>query len=278
MVTKIWDLAVSQKWLLSQPFPPSLPCVREGLHILYNVGDNYLPRVAILLWSIWKSRNALVFDNDGPKPMGTLVRAKRIWAEWKLRTSVFHPHSIHLPITPPTPKATQLIGWRSPPGGYIKLNFDGTLSSSGAAAGFVIRDWVGRFLQAGTRFLEGAPILVAEATAMRDGIQAALATGCRHLIVEGDNKVVIQAIQGQIHIPWQIQPLIRDIHNMIPPYVHCLFQHTYREGNMTADWVAKYGCDIQKTSIFSFSYPFHKDFLSILIYDYLGRTLERRAA
>ena len=104
---------------------------------------------------------------------------------------------------------------------YIKLNFDGTHSSSGAAAGFVLRNWVGRFLQAGTRFLEGAPILVAEATAMRDGIQAALATGCRNLIVEGDNKIVIQAIQGQIHIPWQIQTLIRDIHNMIPvSYTH----------------------------------------------------------
>ena len=64
-----------------QPFPPSLPCVREGLHSLYNARDNYLPRVAILLWCIWKSRNALVFDNDVPKPMGTLVRAKRIWTE-----------------------------------------------------------------------------------------------------------------------------------------------------------------------------------------------------
>uniref|UniRef100_A0A7C9EXE8 RNase H type-1 domain-containing protein n=1 Tax=Opuntia streptacantha TaxID=393608 RepID=A0A7C9EXE8_OPUST len=113
---------------------------------------------------------------------------------------------------------------------------------------------------------------------MRDGIQAALATGCRNLIIEGDNKVVIQAIQGQIHIPWQIQTLIRDIHNMILSYVHCLFQHTYREGNMAADWVAKYGCSIRATSIFSFSFPSNRKFLSILINDNLGRTLERRAA
>ena len=250
--------------------------MREGIHNLYNARDNFLPRVAILLWSIWKSRNGMVFDNEVPKPMGSLLRAKRIWAEWKLRTTVFHPHSIHLPPTP-APKATHLIGWRSPPGGYIKLNFDGTHSSSGAAAGFVLRNWVGRLLQAGTRFLEGAPILVAEATAMRDGIQAALATGCRHIIVEGDNKIVIQAIQGQSHIPWKIQLLIRDIHNMIPPHVHCLFQHTYREGNMAADWVAKYGCSIRTRSIFSFSFPSHREFLTILINDNLGRTLERRA-
>ena len=91
-------------------FPPTLPSVREGLHNLYITRDNSLPRVAILLWSIWKSRNAMVFDNDVPKPMGSLVRAKRIWAEWKLSTSVFHPYSIHLPITSPIPKATHLIG------------------------------------------------------------------------------------------------------------------------------------------------------------------------
>ena len=128
MVQKTWDLAVHHNWLFSHPFFPSLPSVREGLQTLYNARDNSLPRVAILLWSIWKSRNAMVFENDVPNPMGSLVRAKRIWAEWKFRTSVFHPHSIHTPSTPPTPKTTQLIGWRSPPGGYIKLNFDGTLS------------------------------------------------------------------------------------------------------------------------------------------------------
>ena len=101
--------------------------------------------------------------------------------------------------------------------------FDGTHSSFGTTAGFVIRDLAGRFIQAGTWFLEGAPILVVEAIAMRDGIQAALAAGYRNLLVEGNNKVVIQAVQGQIHIPWQIQTLICDINNMIPPYVHCLF-------------------------------------------------------
>jgi len=113
---------------------------------------------------------------------------------------------------------------------------------------------------------------------MRDGLQAALATGCRKLIVEGDDKVVIQAIQGQIHIPWKIQTMIRDIQNMIPPYVHCLFQHTYREGNMATDWVAKYDCSIRATSIFFFSFPSNREFLSILINDNLGRTLERRVA
>ena len=48
---------------------------------------------------------------------------------------------------------------------------------------------------AGSRFMENAPILVAEATAMRDGISAALQVGYRKIQVEGDNQIVIRVIQ-----------------------------------------------------------------------------------
>ena len=81
MVKKTWDLAVSHNWLTSQPFPQSLPSVRKGLHNLYTSRTSSLTRVAILLWSIWKSRNAMVFDNDVSKSMGSLLRAKRSCAE-----------------------------------------------------------------------------------------------------------------------------------------------------------------------------------------------------
>ena len=81
MVKKTWDLAVSHNWLTSQPIPQSLPSVREGLHSLYTSRTSSLTRVAIPLWSIWKSHNAMVFDNDVPKPMGSLLRAKRSWAK-----------------------------------------------------------------------------------------------------------------------------------------------------------------------------------------------------
>jgi len=40
-----------------------------------------------------------------------------------------------------------------------------------------LRSWQGSFIKDGTRFLEHASILVAEATSMRDGISAALQAG-----------------------------------------------------------------------------------------------------
>ena len=57
----------------------------------------------------------------------------------------------------------------------------------GAAAGFVIRNWQEGFIMAGSRFMEQAPIIVAEATAMRDGISAALQARFHRIEVESDN-------------------------------------------------------------------------------------------
>jgi len=59
--------------------------------------------------------------------------------------------------------------------------------------------------------MECASILVAEATTMRDGISAALQPGFRRIEVEGDNQIVLQAVQKQIHAPWQITPILEDI-------------------------------------------------------------------
>ena len=116
----------------------------------------------------------------------------------------YHQHPHH-------PQSTHFIRWKAPHGGFIKLNFDGSKSSAGAAAGFVLRNWQGGFVMAGSRFMEHASISVAEATAMRDGIRAALNAGFRKILVEGDNQIVIKAVQKQIQTLWQIAPLLEDI-------------------------------------------------------------------
>jgi len=84
MAKKTWELAISNHWLSSQPLSHLLHSVREGLHELFTNRDKDLTRVPILLWSLWKSRNALIFANEVPNPMASLLRAKRIWTEWSL--------------------------------------------------------------------------------------------------------------------------------------------------------------------------------------------------
>ena len=278
---QVWELAVAHRWLPALPFPTTDSPLCEALQLLIQNRYPNIDRVALLLWSIWKSRNGLVFRNEPTSLLGTLLRAKRGWAEWKLRTSSLDktttissssPHSTHHPLNHHI-----LIGWELPRGGFIKINFDGSKSSEGAAAGFVLRSWQGGFITAGTRFLEDASILVAEATAMRDGIHTALQAGFRCLEVEGDNQIVIKAVQKELQAPWQIAPIIEDIWNLIADCEEVLFRHIYREGNMAADWMAKYGCTMRSHSLISFYSPPCRPFLGLLVDDNLGRTLVRRA-
>jgi len=112
---------------------------------------------------------------------------------------------------------------------------------------------------------------------MRDGICAAFQAGFRRLEVEGDNQIVLKAVQKQIHTPWQIATILEDIWNMLSSCELILFRHIYREGNMAADWMAKYGCSI-RCHLPSFFYsPPCREFLFILVDNNLGRTLVRRA-
>jgi len=111
---------------------------------------------------------------------------------------------------------------------------------------------------------------------MRDGISAALQAGFRRIEVEGDNQIVLKAVQKQIHTPWQIAPILKDIWNMISSCELISFRHIYREGNMAANWMAKYGCSLRCYSLSIFSYPPCREFLFLLIDNNLGRTLVRR--
>jgi len=279
LAQKVWDMAVAHKWLPSIPFAHPAATLQDGLQSLSHNPHSQLSRIVLILWSIWKSRNALIFRNVVPSPMGTVLRAKRNWAEWKLRTTHSSvpsstPGSHNLPSQA---RSSHHIRWKLPYGGFIKINFDGSHSSAGAAAGFVLRNWKGGFIMAGSRFMENAPILVAEATAMRDGISAALQAGYRKIQVEGDNQIVIRAIQKLIHTPWQIASILQDIWNLITSCESISFQHTYREGNMAADWMAKFGCSLRCHYLSTFTSPPCRDFLLLLVEDNLGRTLERRA-
>ena len=45
---------------------------------------------------------------------------------------------------------------------------------------------------------------MAEGRALRDGIQATVAAGYKMLDIEGDNLIVIGALEGKTETPWQI--------------------------------------------------------------------------
>ncbi|XP_070681844.1 uncharacterized protein [Malus domestica] len=104
-----------------------------------------------------------------------------------------------------------LIRWQPPRGDFFKLNFDGSVQNSAAAAGFIIRNEHGEPVIAGARSLGETSINVAECLALRDALWIARSKGFWKVLVEGDSKLVIDAVQGTSGVPWRVTNIFEDI-------------------------------------------------------------------
>jgi len=173
-------------------------------------------------------------------------------------------------------KCSRFIRWEPPPPDRVKLNFDGSLQRGMAAGGYVLRDWKGEVLMVGATSYGRTSIIMAEGRALRDGLQAVISGGYRKLEIEGDNMLIIQVIQDRAQIPWQLRNIILEIKGLLNQCFQVMIRHIYREANMAADWLSKYG----------HSAPFNLllaecdalEFRTIIQEDWAGRTLVRRGA
>jgi len=131
-----------------------------------------------------------------------LIRAKKASAEWRIRHKLTQSRQPpNTSASAPNPKKTFWVEWTKPPQRFIKINYDGSKSQHQASGGYVIRNWIGQLIQVGAFNLGAASILVAKATAMRNGLRDVVVAGFNNIFIEGDNKVLIKAIQGHIQPP-----------------------------------------------------------------------------
>ena len=104
-----------------------------------------------------------------------------------------------------------------------------------AAGGYILHDWEGKILRVGSSYYGCTSIIVAEARALRDGVQEAYATGFKKLIIERDNEVIIKVLLGTTSTPWQISNIIKDVRFWLDQSNQVEVRHIYRETNMAAD-------------------------------------------
>ena len=137
-----------------------------------------------------------------------------------------------------------------------------------------MRDWIGKLRKVGANPQGHTSILVAEARALRDGVEAVVQAGFTKLCIEGDNLIVIQALTGKFIVPWKIDTIIEDLHIWLQPATQVHINHIFREVNMAADWLSKFGHTI--TTLFSSDVCFSPALGTILADDIVRRTLVRR--
>ncbi|KAL6194767.1 hypothetical protein ACLB2K_035843 [Fragaria x ananassa] len=102
------------------------------------------------------------------------------------------------------------IHWYPPALNWVKLNFDGSVTSSPAAIGFVIRDSLGNPLVVGALCLNFLSVYVAECCALKDGLTGAKRFNYKSNVVEGDSLLTVNCVNRNCDVPWPLRPHIGD--------------------------------------------------------------------
>ncbi|KAF7837231.1 uncharacterized protein G2W53_005713 [Senna tora] len=183
------------------------------------------------IWHIWKARNNLFFKQKNLVPTLVAKRAIASAAEFHFLTDNKNRSMS---------QDTRLVRWKPPPEGWLKLNTDGSSSNDLFSVAGVIRDSVGNWIYGFSEFVGRGNSLKAEIWAICRGIIAARSLSCSHLIIETDSTVAKSLILD-INTP--------TTHHLFPIIVLCRentqgltrleFNHTLREGNYCADFLAK---------------------------------------
>nr|XP_011468499.1 PREDICTED: uncharacterized protein LOC101309181 [Fragaria vesca subsp. vesca] len=167
--------------------------------------DKFLfAKVLIIYWQIWKARNDTIFRD-------VITTATNVVA-----TAAFHFNETAL-------YKAVVGGGRSAVGGFVFRNSDGNV------------------ILAAAKGLGSTTIPTAEATALRDNLVKARDRGYMNVQVEGDSKLVIDAINGKLSPPWRLQKIVQDIRTIATSFSSVCFNHVYREANFVADAFANEG-------------------------------------
>lgn len=163
-----------------------------------------LSKALAICWQIWNDRNASIYRNEKPIQYRSVIRALSTAKD-------YFKENANLDKNYEASIKDILIKWQCPPPLYVKINFDGFVSNSTAAGGFMVRNWDSKPILAGAMNFGSVNINISEALALCEALIWAKRRGWRHILVEGDSKLVNDVICGACDVPWNLKPIIVDI-------------------------------------------------------------------
>lgn len=87
------------------------------------------------------------------------------------------------------------------------------------------------------------------------------------MIVDGDSKLIIEAVQGRWEVPWKVKTLIDDVH-LLACSSNRVCAHIYREANFVVDVLAHFGLTLVHPYVWYYCLPYVA--LNALNFDYTG--------
>nr|XP_028952153.1 uncharacterized protein LOC103439107 [Malus domestica] len=168
-----------------------------------NAVSNFSKAISIC-WQIWNGRNGCIFRKERHIHTRAFIRAMSMVNEYFKDNVKSWENTL---VT----SDDKVIKWNCPSYPYVKINFDGSVSNSLAAGGFIIRNWSGKPILAGAMSLGSSTINVAEAMALCEALIWARRRNLTHVCAEGDSKLIIDVVRGACETPWNLRSIIEDI-------------------------------------------------------------------
>ncbi|CAN1757952.1 Putative ribonuclease H protein At1g65750 [Linum perenne] len=210
--------------------------LNDWLLNLINNERNLL--LGITCWHLWKARNEMIFEG-ADQPALSLVRKITNWSVVVSKAAGRLNQSRLLNKG----KARVDIAWEPGPAGWLVLNTDGSvINPSGiAAAGGVIRDELGRCSLAFSSNVGSCYITRAELRGVAIGLKLAWEAEARKVVVQADSRAAISLIEAEGAPSHQHSGEVLSIRELLMRGWEVVFQHIYREGNRTTDFLTNLG-------------------------------------
>lgn len=183
---------------------------------------------------IWFRRNDVLHGAPFTHPdilVQQAVTAMTAYAEANVKVQSAHVHNVE-----PLPK------WIFLQQGWVKLNWDAALCPNRGTVGMgaVIRNWQGRVLAVRCLSHDGfLEPMAAEAWARGQALQFGKEMGFTHLILEGDARAIVEAVNSEDTNWSKIGHLVMDIKTLLQGFAQWQIQAVGRAANNVAHTVAR---------------------------------------
>ncbi|CAA0394673.1 unnamed protein product [Arabidopsis thaliana] len=194
-----------------------------------------------IMWRIWKSRNAFLFQKKDYDPACEARKGTYDVQEW-IDTNATSPEANHDPplSSGHSNEHTRSRQWIPPLAGWVKCNFDSgyVRGRSFTNTGWIVRDNRGKVIRfGGAKLQEAHSALQAEAMGLLHALQMIWTHGLRFVTFEGDNWELIKLVNtmGDHN---EIGTLLVDIRFWMKKLPYMSLRHVNRERNAAADAIA----------------------------------------
>lgn len=222
----VWDLCPINVHVDDSP----LECWVRGM--FGKLEDETLCLSVTVLWTLWFASNVFVFQG------------KRLLAREVVDSATAHRRdylAAHPAIAAKPRGVRQVTVWSPPRQGQLKLNIDASVRPSlGTGIAGVLRDEGGRVRWCYGELSDSVVVDVAEALAIRRGMEFARDNGVRDLLVESDAQIVIYVLLYPRQDLSYVGTIVRDIRDLVADFDRVTFAWIRRAGNYVAHLLVFY--------------------------------------